>query len=135
MVLPGISGWDVVRELAADSDFNLPILIHPALLGGWLDSDIDNEQKSHTHHPHGLSHEFLFGVLPRMCGGDAVIFPNAGGRFQFTEKECQAVTDGCRRPMGRFQSILPSPAGGMKLSRVEEMRKTFGDDTLLLIGE
>ncbi len=135
LVLPGISGWDVVRELAADTDFNLPILIHPALLGGWLDSDDnDNDEQSHIRHPHGISHEFLFGVLPRICGGDAVIFPNAGGRFQFTPQECQAVADGCRRPMGRFNSILPSPAGGMKLHRVTEMRKTFGDDTLFLIG-
>lgn len=132
MVLPGISGWDVVRALAVDPNFNLPIIIHPALLGGWLDS---NDKKSHIHHPHGLSHEFLFGVLPRICGADAVIFPNAGGRFQFTPEECQAVANGCRRPMGRFQSILPSPAGGMKLNRVEEMRKTFGDDTLFLIGK
>jgi len=36
--------------------------------------------------------------------------------------------------MGRFLSILPSPAGGMKLDRVEEMRNEFGDDTLFLIG-
>ena len=75
------------------------------------------QQEGHIHHPHGFSHEFLFGVLPRLCGGDAVIFPNAGGRFQFTNEECQAVADGCRRPMGRFKPILPSPAGGMKLAR------------------
>lgn len=137
MVLPGISGWDVLRELAADPDFNLPILVHPALLGGWLESEDDEDDlslSSHIHHPHGLSHEFLFGVLPRLCGADAVIFPNAGGRFQFTPKECQAVAEGCRRPMGRMRPILPSPAGGMKLPRVEDMRRTFGDDTLFLIG-
>lgn len=136
MVLPGITGWDSVRVLAADRHFNLPILVHPAMLGGWLDSEDDEDFTSngHIHHPHGLSHTFLFGVLPRLCGGDAVIFPNAGGRFQFTTDECQAVADGCRRPMGRMRAILPSPAGGMKLHRVEEMRRTFGDDTLFLIG-
>lgn len=148
MVLPGISGWDVVRELAADKNFQLPILIHPALLGGWLDSDDGDDdddnhdvkdntgsgRTSHIHHPHGFSHEFLFGILPRLCGGDAVIFPNAGGRFQFSSQECQAVSEGCRRPMGHFAPILPSPAGGMKLHRVQEMRRTFGDDTLFLIG-
>jgi hypothetical protein len=131
MVLPGISGWDILRRLAADADFGLPILVHPALLGGWLESDDD---MSNFHHPHGMSHKFLFGILPRLCGGDAVIFPNAGGRFQFTEMECQQVADGCRCPMGRFKGVLPSPAGGMKLSRVDQMRKTFGDDTLFLIG-
>jgi len=113
-------------------------------LGGWLDSENDNDgdgttsntgkNTSHIHHPHGLSHDFLFGILPRLCGADAVIFPNAGGRFQFTREECLSVANGCRRPMGRFLSILPSPAGGMKLDRVEEMRNEFGDDTLFLIG-
>lgn len=138
MCLPGISGWDIVRHLAADDKFALPILIHPALLGGWLHSDEHSEEeKGHPeehHHPHGMSHKFLFGILPRLCGGDAVIFPNAGGRFQFTSLECQEVADGCRRPLGRFSAILPSPAGGMKLNRVQEMRESFGDDTLFLIG-
>jgi ribulose-bisphosphate carboxylase large chain len=131
MLLPGISGFDIVRELAADSHFGLPIIIHPAMLGGWIQP---SSQSSTCRHPRGLSHEFLFGVLPRLCGGDAVIFPNAGGRFQYSKDECQAIAEGCRRPMGRFAPILPSPAGGMKLHRVEEMRQTFGDDTLFLIG-
>jgi len=36
MVLPGIVGWDVIRVLSSDEKFGLPILIHPAMLGGWL---------------------------------------------------------------------------------------------------
>lgn len=138
MILPGLTGWDGVRQLASDRTFGLPILIHPAMLGGWLQSshptDAQAEHRGEEEHPRGLSHEFLFGVLPRLCGGDAVIFPNAGGRFQFTSDECQQVAEGCRRPLGRFRTILPAPAGGMKLERVNEMRKTFGDDTLFLLG-
>jgi transketolase len=64
----------------------------------------------------------------------AIIFPNSGGRFQFSQDECQQIAEGCRRPLGRFQPAFPSPAGGMKLDCVPEMRKTFGDDTLFLIG-
>ena len=94
----------------------------------------DSKNGEGEEHPHGFSHEFLFGVLPRLCGGDAVIFPNAGGRFQFSFEECQNIADGCRRPLGRFQPVLPCPAGGMKLERIPEMRKFFGDDTLFLIG-
>ncbi|KAL7553480.1 hypothetical protein ACHAWF_017510 [Thalassiosira exigua] len=135
MLLPGLSGWDVVRRLASDPSFGLPILIHPAMLGGWLQSHPhDSSSNEGEEQPRGLSHEFLFGVLPRLCGGDAVIFPMAGGRFQFTGDECQQVAEGCRRPMGRFEPTFPSPAGGMKLHRVSEMRQTFGDDTLFLIG-
>ena len=172
MILPGLSGWDVVRKLSCDSTFGLPILIHPAMLGGWLHSHPNRGSEEHDEeeHPHGLSHEFLFGILPRLCGGDgeyiffiiiivllplnalhsthfvhllflhitsilvAVIFANAGGRFQFTNEECQKIAEGCRRPFGRFDPVLPSPAGGMKLHRIQEMRATFGDDTLFLIG-
>ncbi len=142
MLLPGITGFDAVRQLAADPHFNLPILVHPAMLGGWLqssrrgtcNSQEGEESEDEEDHPRGLSHKFLFGSLPRLCGGDVVIFCNSGGRFQFTSDECQAVAEGCRRPMGRFEPIFPSPAGGMKLDRIKEMRKTFGDDTVFLIG-
>ena len=79
LVLPGIVGWDVVRVLASDVNFNLPILIHPALLGGWLEQSLPyhkelnstNPQEEEEEHPQGLSHHFLFGTLPRLVGGDA----------------------------------------------------------------
>lgn len=142
MVLPGLVGWDVVRVLAADEKFALPILIHPAMLGGWLQqslschthrSDISGDQED-DEHPQGISHHFLFGTLPRLCGGDAVIFCNSGGRFQFTDVDCQHISEGCRRPLGRFAPAFPCPAGGMKLNKIAEMRERFGDDTMLLIG-
>jgi ribulose-bisphosphate carboxylase large chain len=114
MVLPGITGFDAVRQLAASPEFGLPIIIHPALLGGWLQTGNLSQRSmmpEHHEHPRGFSHEFLFGILPRLCGGDAVIFPNAGGRFQFTPQDCQEVAQGCRRPLGRFEPLLPCPAG------------------------
>jgi ribulose-bisphosphate carboxylase large chain len=118
MLLQGISGFDIVRELAADLHFGLPILIHPSMLGGW----IQPSSQTRTHrHPQGLSHELLFGVLPCLCGGDAAVFPNAGVRFQYSKDECQAIAEGCRRPIERFAPILPSPAGGIKLRQVEEI--------------
>lgn len=135
MVLPGIVGWDVVRALAADENFGLPIIAHPAMLGGWLQQ---SQARSHDHdkeeHPQGLSHHFLFGILPRLCGADAVIFCNSGGRFQFTDTDCQHISEGCRRPLGRFASVFPAPAGGMRLDKIAEMRRRFGDDTMMLIG-
>ena len=45
-----------------------------------------------------------------------------------------AIVKACRSKLGRFESIWPTPAGGMKLDRITEMRKAFGDDTLFLIG-
>ncbi|KAL7511672.1 hypothetical protein ACHAXN_009344 [Cyclotella atomus] len=135
MVLPGIVGWDIVRALACDDNFGLPILIHPAMLGGWLQQSLScHSQKNGEEHPQGLSHHFLFGILPRLCGADAVIFCSSGGRFQFTSEQCEQIADGCRRPLGRFEPVFPSPAGGMRLDKIADMRKRFGDDTLMLIG-
>jgi transketolase len=138
MVLPGIVGWDVIRVLSSDEKFGLPILIHPAMLGGWLQQSfccyVSTSSRDTDDYPQGLSHNFLLGMLPRLCGGDAIIFCNSGGRFQFTDKQCQQICYGCRRPLGRFEAIVPTPAGGMKLDNIHKMRKRFGDDTMFLIG-
>ena len=86
---------------------------------------------------HGFSHEVLFGILPRLCGADACIFPNYGGRFGFTQDACKAICDACwstSRLAPTTKPCLPSPGGGMTLERIGEMREVFGNDLLLLIG-
>jgi len=70
----------------------------------------------------------------RLAGADATIFPNHGGRFSFDVEECQAIQEACVRPLGGAKACLPSPGGGMTLSRVGEMMGEFGEDVLLLIG-
>jgi hypothetical protein len=71
-----------------------------------------------------------------MSLNSSFLFPflDASGRFHFTNAECMAIASSCRSPLGRFESIWPTPAGGMKLNRIDEMRRGFGDDTLFLIG-
>jgi ribulose-bisphosphate carboxylase large chain len=49
----------------------------------------------------GFSHKVLLGILPRLAGADATIFPNFGGRFGFSEQECLGITAGSRAGMGR----------------------------------
>ena len=44
------------------------------------------------------------------------------------------IATACRSKLGRFKTIWPTPAGGMKLDRIDEMRRAFGDDTLFFIG-
>lgn len=36
LMIPGITGMDTMRELAADPSFGLPIICHPAMLGAML---------------------------------------------------------------------------------------------------
>ncbi len=123
LVAPGLVGFDTMRHLADDDAIGLPILGHPALHG------------SFTVHPEcGISPGVLFGVLYRLAGADAAIFPHYGGRFTFTPDECRDLAEQATHPMGAIRPIFPVPAGGMTLERVAEMRQFYGDDVILLIG-
>jgi ribulose-bisphosphate carboxylase large chain len=73
-MIPGITGFDSMVQLAKDDEFALPIIAHPALLG--------------SHVRAGFSHQVLFGTLCRLAGADASIFPNYGGRFGFSQVGC-----------------------------------------------
>ena len=124
LVIPGITGFDSMRLLADDPDLGLPIVAHPAMLGGSLASS----------RVHGFSHRVLLGTLMRLAGADASIFPNYGGRFGFTQAECVSVGIGCAEPLGTYPPIFPTPGGGMSLDRTPEMAKVYGGDVCLLIG-
>jgi ribulose-bisphosphate carboxylase large chain len=126
-MIPGITGMDTMRELAADATFGLPIICHPAMLGAMLGGG----SKARVG---GFSHEVLLGVLPRLAGADMTIFPSFGGRFGFSVDECRGILRGSRRAMGTFPSIFPTPGGGMTMERVAKMKEVFGDDICLLIG-
>ena len=127
LMIPGITGLDSARALAEDPEFNLPIICHPAILGAMLGGGSKEECR-------GFSHKALLGILPRLAGCDATIFPSFGGRFGFSVDECKEILAGCRAPMGSMPSILPCPGGGMTLERVDAMRREYGDDVCFLIG-
>ncbi|MBI4675218.1 MAG: ribulose 1,5-bisphosphate carboxylase large subunit [Chloroflexi bacterium] len=123
LICPGITGLDAMRALADDERLALPILSHPAMQGSLVANATT-----------GISHFCLFGQLNRLAGADAAIFPNAGGRFFFTRDDCLALSAGCAAPMGDIKPIFPTPAGGMSLERVPEMRALYGRDVMFLIG-
>ena len=82
----------------------------------------------------GFSHKVLLGILPRLAGADATIFPNFGGRFGFSQEECLGITAGSRGGMGSMPAIMPSPGGGMTMDKIGAMGDFYGDDVLLLVG-
>ncbi len=122
MVAPGLVGYDCMRELAEDDGLALPILTHPALQGSFVTGNS------------GMSHGVVFGQLARLGGADATIFPNFGGRFSFSRRECREIADAASEPMGTLKSIFPAPGGGMSIERVPEMIETYGRDLIFLIG-
>lgn len=81
-----------------------------------------------------IAPDLLIGKLFRVMGGDAVIFPNHGGRFGYAPETCRRLAENARGPVHGIRPALPVPAGGMTLDRVTEMLDFYGPDTMLLIG-
>ena len=123
LVIPGITGFDSLRVIAADETLSLPILGHPAMLGSLV-----------TSKDSGISHGIIFGTLMRLAGADISIFPNIGGRFSFTTEQCLEIADLSRKKLGSLKPMTIAPAGGMTLERIPEMIDMYGKETALLIG-
>lgn len=123
LVLPGLTGFDVMRWLATSGEIGLPIMGHPAFLGSLVVSDTA-----------GMEHGLLFGTLFRLAGSDVVVFPSHGGRFSFSRDACASIARACRAPLGTMAPSIPAPGGGMTLARIPELVAFYGPDTALLVG-
>jgi ribulose-bisphosphate carboxylase large chain len=117
-VLP--AGLDAVRALAGAP--GLAIMAHPSLAGAFFHAD------------HGIAPEVLLGDIFRVAGSDAVIYPNVGGRFTFSDATCGAINDRLRRPLGDVRPAFPVPAGGLDTARVPHWVERYGADTIFLVG-
>ncbi len=122
LIAPGLTGLDAMREVAEDDTIALPIFSHPAFQGSYVLGK------------NGISHQVLFGQIPRLAGADATIYPNFGGRFSFSIEECRRIAESSNSPMGQLKSIFPCPAGGMSLESIPESLKVYGNDVIFLVG-
>lgn len=120
LISPLLVGPDVVRSLADQS--GLALLAHPALSG------------SYFHDDHGIAPEILLGQIFRIVGSDAVIYPNTGGRFPFTETTCQAINAALTGPLGTLRPTFPTPGGGIDVRRVPHWIDRYGNDVIFLVG-
>jgi len=121
LVAPLLIGPDTGFRLARKYD--LAVMTHPTFTG------------THFHDPqHGMTPAILLGTLFRLFGADISVYPNAGGRFTFSLRECQDLADALRKPLGPLKGAFPSPAGGMTIEKVGAMVDAYGNDTALLIG-
>ena len=115
MVAPAILGLANIQKLRRDYP-EIALLAHPSLAGA---ARID---------PACLT------TIWRLAGIDAVIFPNHGGRFGYSDETCRRIADAAIAPTPGLAAIAPVPAGGMSVARVPEMLDFYGRDVMLLIG-
>ncbi|MGF1620396.1 MAG: RuBisCO large subunit C-terminal-like domain-containing protein [Rhodomicrobiaceae bacterium] len=116
LIAPMIVGLPAFHALASENR-DMAFLAHPALGGAAR-----------------IAPPLLIGKLFRLLGADAVIFPNYGGRFGYSEATCAAIADAARGPWGGLVPAMPVPAGGMNLDRLREMLTFYGVDVMTLIG-
>lgn len=121
LLSPSLAGLDTMRAVAAGPR-DLAVMAHP----------------SHGHsapgRSEGIAPDVLFGILYRAAGADMVIYPDAGGRFNWSSEACQAIAHRLRAPLGPVRPALPTPAGGMKIDAAARTIARYGPDTMLLIG-
>ena len=121
MFAPGLVGFDMLYY--ASRHTNLVVVGHPAFIGCYIDRGRG-----------GIKCECLIGQLPRLAGADIMVFPNFGGRFSFSEEQCKGIQKMALDDMGSVKPMVVSPAGGMKVERIDEMKEFYGNDVSLLIG-
>lgn len=118
LIAPALTGLGAMKAL---TQMDVAVLAHPAGSGSFLRGS-------------GLPAPFLYGTLFRMAGADGVIYLNAGGRFPFTEEECQAINNRAREPLGQIRAALPIAGGGVDAGRVEYWIRRYGKDVGFLVG-
>jgi ribulose-bisphosphate carboxylase large chain len=123
LICPSLTGFDALRLLAEDETIDLPIMAHPSF-GGVLA----------TSPTQGIAHSALYGTLMRVCGADATVYPNFGGRFSFSKEECVGIAKATGEPLGGLKTSFPAPGGGMTPDRTAEMLDVYGRDFILLVG-
>jgi len=116
LAAPALVGMPAFAELVAEQ-VDVPILAHPAYGGAAR-----------------VAPPLLLGKLFRWLGADAVIFPSFGGRFAYSQATCRDIAQASRAPWAHLAPILPVPAGGLTVERVDEVMRFYGNDTMLLMG-
>jgi S-methyl-5-thioribulose 1-phosphate isomerase len=116
IIAPMIAGWPTMQSLVRQYP-DVAFFAHPTMGGAAR-----------------IAPPLLIGKLFRLLGGDAVIFPNHGGRFGYTAETCRDLAEQARTPWDGIRPAMPVPAGGMTVERVPEMLDFYGPDAMLLIG-
>lgn len=120
---PAILGLEFLRYIAEYGDPPFFIMAHPSFSGSLFGNPYE-----------GIAPELFLGLLYRLAGADAVIFPNFSGRFSFQQLTCERISHHLQMQLGSILPSWPSPAGGVSLENLPHIMKIYPGDTIYLIG-
>lgn len=120
LAAPQLVGFETMHELSKLGD--VPIMAHPTFSGSYI---INRS---------GIDPTFYFGRLTRSFGADAIIYPNAQGRFSFSTGTCKSINQSCQEDLSTIQPSFPAPGGGVKLETIPDLAEQYGQDIIFLIG-
>ena len=121
LICPQLTGLSIISDIRRK--YSCPIITHPSFSGSYI-----------SHKTCGMSMSLYFGKIWRALGADAVIFPNPGGRFSFSEEETSHLHRTLTDEIFPFKTTFPVPAGGIQLNSVKDFKKLYGNNTIFLIG-
>jgi 2,3-diketo-5-methylthiopentyl-1-phosphate enolase len=111
-------GFSVLEALAADTEINVPIFVHPAFAGAMCAS-------ADT----GLAYSVVLGTLMAHGGADAVLYPAHYGSLPFDAQEEKKIRDSLRS-----RNVFPVPSAGIHPGIVPRVLADYGKDVILNAG-
>ncbi|MEM7304920.1 MAG: RuBisCO large subunit C-terminal-like domain-containing protein [Pseudomonadota bacterium] len=121
LLAPSVLGLDTARGWAAK--YNLIYMAHPTFTGSYC-----------VPPSHGMDYRLFYGLLFRLAGVDISVYPNTGGRFQFSKEDCKAIASELTKPVEGIARAFPCPAGGMQYEHLNRMCHWYGKDAVFLLG-
>jgi 2,3-diketo-5-methylthiopentyl-1-phosphate enolase len=115
-------GLDVLQELAADSDIQVPIMAHPAISGALYGAP-----------QYGISAHIVLGQLLRLAGADIAIYPSAYGSVQLAHPESRKLVESLTEENGLKPSV-PAPSAGIHPGMVHTLVGDLGTDFIVNSG-
>lgn len=116
-------GFDTLQELSEADDIGVPILSHPAMMGGLY---------SPPHH--GISPSLLLGKLVRLAGADIALYPSPYGSVTMRQQDAIELADVVRADWGALKKAVPAPSAGIHPGLVPNLVQDFGMDQMIKAG-
>jgi len=117
------TGISALRVLAEDSSIQIPILVHLDLSCSFFGSPNS-----------GISAPLVLGKLPRLAGGDMVVYPSPYGKFLFLRESHLRIAHLLRAPFYHIKPAFPAPSGGVHAGNLSPVIRDLGFDCMIGVG-